>query len=363
MASNLNTTAPAETVSKAKFEGRAFCVFARQFATLIRAGIPVPDALESLSSQYETTKLGPVLEDILMKICSGHKLSSAMGGYPRIFNQVFRAMVRIGEESGNLDVTFERLADWKERDYDLMRRMKGALVYPSFVFATTVFLTFFMFYYVFPKFMGVVQGMEAELPAITQLAVDISTTLRSPAFWLVFTITTVCLYKLTERQWQTELGRVRIFTFLHRLPVVGYLIRTTGVSRFAGAMDTLLEAGVDLRKTIDLGAQSSGNPVIVRAADAISQRVAEGDLVSEYVAERPDIFPESFAHYIATGEESSRLSDMMRAANRLYEEDLNYRLEAAVALLEPILMATVAAIVGFVVIALASCTFVLFQNV
>lgn len=348
-------------VNRTKFGGRGFVIFARQFATLVRAGIPIPDALDTLSTQYETTVFGEVLNEVSNRVISGFKLSAALATYPLIFSPVFVAMVKIGEESGQLDVTFEKLADWRERDYELLRQVKGALVYPVFVLLITFALTFFLFYYIMPKFMGVVTDLETELPAITQLALDISDGVRSPVFWLVSTILMVSVVTLLKRAMATPHGRAQLFSVLHHLPLFGLLIRLTAVSRFAAALETLLEAGLNLRKVIELGAESSGNPLVVIAGKEMNRQLTEGEHLAPYILERTDLFPGSFGHYVATGEESSRLPTMMGAAARMYEEDVSYRLEGLVALLEPILMAIVALIVGFVIIAMASCTMVLFQ--
>lgn len=270
-------------------------------------------------------------------------------------------MVKVGEETGDLDESLERLAEWRERDFALMRKIKGALVYPIFVFVLTLFLTFFLFWYIIPNFMGMFSDMGKELPALTQAALSISDTLRSPAFWLVTTILLVSVVAIFRKQWETEHGRVRIFLMLHKVPVIGPLVQLTGVARFAGAIVKLLDAGMNLMKVLELGAESSGNPVLVKAGRGMRTTMSEGGMISTYISQREDIFPNSFVQYVLTGEESAQLAEMMKAASDLYEEDLRCRLETAVNLIEPLVLSVVACLVGFVIIAMASSTVVLFQ--
>lgn len=327
-------------------------IFTRQFATMIRSGIPVTFALDTLSHQPENPNLGQVIARVSKMVGEGHKLSQAMAMYPGVFDKVFQAMVSIGEESGQLDTTLERLAGWRERDFELTRQVKGALSYPLFILGLTACLTFFLFYSILPNFLDIFEQMQIELPLPTKVLVWITNAAQDPGIWLVVTALGVGAQAYLKETWKTEAGRIRIFHTLHQIPLVGRLIILTSISRFAAAIETLLESGLGLQKTILLGGESSGNPLVLRAAKELVERVKEGDPLSEYIIAHTELFPPAFGQYIATGEETSQLSRMMGEAGRMLDDEVTYKVEALGAALEPLLLGLVAFIVGFVLVSI-----------
>ena len=331
---------------------RDLVLFTRQFATMIRSGIPVTFALDTLSHQPENPNLGQVVARISKLVGEGHKLSAAMGHYPGVFDTTFQAMVAIGEETGQLDGTLERLAGWRERDYDLTRQVKGALSYPMFILGLTGMLTFFLFYAILPNFLGIFKDMKIDLPPYTKVMVALTDASQNPGVWLVLTALGVAIHGLIREQWKTEEGRCRMFTLIHQIPLAGHLVRLTSVARFSGAVETLMESGLGLQKTLLLGGEGSGNPIIKVASRELVERVKEGDPLSDYIVTRVDLFPVTFGQFVATGEETSQLSRMMGEASRMLDEEVSYKVEALGAALEPFLLGIVAFIVGFVLLAI-----------
>lgn len=335
-----------------KVPSRDLVLFTRQFATMIRAGIPVTFALDTLSQQPENPTFSQVIARISKLVGEGHKLSHAMSHFPKVFDKVFRSMVAIGEETGNLDVTLERLAGWRERDYNLVRQVKGALSYPLFILMVTLFLAFILFYSILPTFLDIFESMKIELPIYTRVMVSLTKAVQNPGAWLVATALGVAIYHLISEQMKTFEGRTRIFRALHEIPVIGYIIRITALARFAGGVESLMESGLSLQKTLSLGGESSGNPIVIAASEEIIKRVRDGDQISEYVIMRDDIFPVAFAQYIATGEETSSLARMMGQAAQLMDDEVSYKVEALAATIEPVMMGFVALIVAFVLLSI-----------
>ncbi len=327
-------------------------LFTRQFSTMLRSGIPVNFALDTLSNQPDNPVLAQVVARLSQMIGEGHKLSHSMGQFPGIFDTGFQAMVAIGEETGQLDSTLERLADWRERDFELTRRVKGALSYPCFILALTGVLTFFLFYSILPNFLGIFKEMNIELPFFTRVMVFLTEASQNPGTWLVLTALGVAAHGLFKEQWKTEEGRCRIFRVIHEIPLIGHLVKITTVSRFAGAVETLMESGLGLQKTLLLGGESSGSPLVKVAARDLVNRVKEGEQISEYIVARFDLFPTAFAQYVATGEETSKVAKMMGEGSRMLDEEVNYKVEALGAALEPMLLAMVAGIVAFVLLSI-----------
>lgn len=327
-------------------------IFTRQFATMIRSGIPVTFALDTLSNQPENPNLGQVIARVSKAVGEGHKLSHAMSQFPGVFDTVFQAMVAIGEESGQLDSTLERLAGWRERDYELTRQVKGALSYPLFILALTAVLTFFLFYSILPNFLDIFAQMKIPLPIFTKVMIAITNASQNPGVWLVITALGVAIHGLIREQWKTEAGRVRLFSLIHQIPLAGYLVQLTSVSRFAAAVETLMESGLGLQKTILLGGESSGNPIVILASREMVNRIKDGDPLSDYIINRVDLFPPAFGQYVATGEETSQLSRMMGEAAKMMDEEVTYKVDALGAALEPLMLGIVAFIVGFVLLSI-----------
>ena len=343
---------PAKREKEVRIGLRDLVLFTRQFATMIRAGIPVTFALDTLSHQPENPNLGQVIARVSKMVGEGHKLSHAMSQFPGCFDSTFQAMVAIGEESGQLDTTLERLAGWRERDYELTRQVKGALTYPLFILALTGVLTFFLFYSILPNFLEIFASMKVPLPIFTKVMVAITNASQNPGVWLVMTALGVAIHGLVREQWKTEAGRLRLFQFIHGIPLAGYLVQLTSVSRFAAAVETLMESGMGLQKTLLLGGESSGNPIVVVASRELVNRVKDGEPMSDYIMLRIDLFPPAFGQYVATGEETSQLSHMMGEAARLMDEEVSYKVDALGAALEPLMLGFVAGIVGFVLLSI-----------
>ncbi|MFA5505247.1 MAG: type II secretion system F family protein [Vulcanimicrobiota bacterium] len=341
-----------ERAKKLRVPAKNLVIFIRQLSIMLRSGIPVTYALDTLSNQPESQVLGQVVARLSQMLGEGHKLSHAMAYFPGIFDQVFISMVAIGEESGQLDVTLDRLASWRERDYELVRMVKGALSYPCFILALTGTLTFFLFYSILPNFLNIFEEMKVPTPVITKITMGITQAAQNPGVWLIATAVSVAIYGLFREQWKTEEGRIRIFTAVHEIPVAGHLVRLTTISRFAGAIETLLDSGLGLQKTLRLGGMSSGSPIVQKASEDLVERVKDGEQLSEYIMMRVDLFPGSFAQYVATGEETSQVSRMMGHAARMLDEEVSYKVEALGATLEPFLLGMVAGIVGFVLLSI-----------
>lgn len=342
-----------ERAKKLKVPAKILVIFARQLAIMLRSGIPVTFALDTLSNQPDSKVLSQVVARLSKMLGEGHKMSHAMSYYPGIFDQTFVGMVAIGEESGQLDVTLDRLASWKERDFELVRMVKGALSYPCFILALTTTLTFFLFYAILPNFLRIFEEMKVgELPFPTKVTMALTKGAQNPGVWLLVTAVGVAVYGLIREQWKTSEGRIRLFQVLHEIPVAGRLIRMTTVSRFAGAVETLMESGLGLQKTLRLGGKSSGSPIVEKASEEMIERVKDGEPLSDYIMMRVDLFPMAFAQYVATGEETSQVSKMMGQASRMIDEEVTYKVEALGATLEPFLLGMVASIVAFVLLSI-----------
>mgnify|MGYP000607368075 CR=1 FL=1 len=292
------------------YAGRDFCAFSRQFACLSQSGIGVVKALETLAEQHSPSLFADVLHDVVTRISSGTRLSEAIKLYPRIFRRVYVAMIRVGEETGSLDVCLDKLSDWGERDLRLIQRLKGALAYPAFVLTVTLVLFMVLFWYLVPNFMGMFDT-EA-LPGSTKFVLAVSDAMRNPMILLEVTVAVTALVALIRNESSREEGRIRIFRLLHALPGLGRLLKLTAVTRFSCALHNLLESGMPLVSALERAGESTGNPLYIKASREMTTSLTQGESLSTYAQARPHLFPNAFVQYISTGEESGRLGKMSR---------------------------------------------------
>ena len=325
-------------------------LFCRQLQVMQASGVPVYRALEVLSIRDEQPQFGRAVDTLAQKIACGHKLSRAMSLFPKVFDLVFIALVAVGEETGQLDKCLNRLAAWKERDLEMRRKIVSAMTYPVLVLLLTVVMTFFLFTYILPGFISIFASLGADLPLPTKLLVALTNAVTGPSFWLVTIVAAVSTLTAARRLLQTPNGSTQAVLLLMTIPVIGSLIQNASAARFSASVATMLESGMDLTRALALGAQASGNPAYRHDSKRLLQEIRMGSLTSRAMAEREDLYPGNLLQMVAVGEEASDLSATFQKAAQYHEDETNHLLEALGAALEPILLAGVAAILGFVLI-------------
>lgn len=338
-------------LSAATVEPGEVAALTRQLATLLSGGVPLVQALGILRQQPENPLLGDVVGDVGAQVGSGHRLSAALSHYPKVFGQLFVTMVAVGENCGLLDQSLRNLADWLEKDDALRRKVKAAMTYPLLVFGLAVLLTVVMFVTVLPGFITIFEDLQTPLPLITQLVVLITKALRHPLFWL----TTVALgagLRAALRKAQADSQRnLQLYRWLQRIPGLGGLLFHSSCARYCATVGVLLNAGMDLRRSLTLAAAASGSPVLEQDAKKLVNAVIHGHAVGDYMMAHPHIYSGTMTQMAVAGEEASRLPEMLTRASRFHELEVESRIEAISAALEPILLSGVAVVVGTVLVA------------
>ncbi len=325
-------------------------LFTRQLAIMLKTGVPIMNALDTLSHQPEQPNFGEVVNTVAERVSQGHHFSSSLAKFPRVFPSVYIAMASIGENTGHLDASLERLADWQEADDRLYRRVKGALTYPAFVFILTCFLTLILFYTVLPNFINIFNEMEIELPAMTKVMIAVTNTVKNPGAWVVGLAVLLGGFAALRDLYRTEAGSVMIFRFLLAIPMIGPMLRLATTSRYAATAAALIDSGVDLPRSLKMSAHASGSPVLIADAKSMVNSIQEGELVSAHMATRPEVYPRTLSQMVAAGEESSHVSDMYARLASYYDTEVEAKIETLGAALEPLLLGFVASIVGFIVL-------------
>ncbi|MBI4769687.1 MAG: type II secretion system F family protein, partial [Chloroflexi bacterium] len=282
-------------------------LFTRQIATMLRAGIPVTRALDTLLDNHADVGLGRVLQRVTGRVSEGFMLSRALSFHPRIFSPLFLAMVGVGETSGDLEGTLEKLATWMERDRALSQKVRAALTYPAFVLVLTAVLTLVIFHTALPGFVGLFQQMNLQLPLMTRVLILITDALHNPGTWLVGLGFLVGLTGFLRLTLASRAGACRLYSGVLALPILGSLCRNSSLARFASAMAAMISTGVPLTSCLKNAGRAAGNPVLEADVEGALVCLTEGGSLAEYFSRRPELYPATFSQMLRAGEEASAL--------------------------------------------------------
>jgi type IV pilus assembly protein PilC len=325
-------------------------LFCRQLQVMLSSGVPVYQALETLSTRDEHPQFGRAVDMVARKVGGGNRLSQSLRLFPRIFDTVFIALIAVGEETGQLDKCLDRLARWKERDLEMRRKMRSAMTYPVLVLVLTVVMTLFLFIWILPGFIDIFTAMGADLPLPTRFLIAATHMTVSPAFWLVIIVLGVAAMHGLRRYLSSPQGRAEMTLLIMTIPSIGPLLHNAGAARMAASVGTMLDSGMDLTRSLALGAEASGNAAIMLDSKRLLQEIRLGSLTSVAMSEREDLYPSNLLQMVKVGEQASDLPEMFKRAAEFHEEETNHLIDTLGAALEPVLLAGVAIILGFVLI-------------
>lgn len=337
---------------KARVPPRATIIFTRQLAAMLINGVPLVQALDTLSHQAEEPNFGQVVRILAEKISAGHPFSHALNGFPTVFPRIYVTMVSIGEQTGQLDVSLEKLATWAERDFQIQQRIKSALTYPTFVFGLACALTLALFYWVIPGFINIFEDMRIPLPFLTRLVIGTTHAIREPGTWLIALALLGVLGPMFRDFARTPHGSRALFGLALRVPQLGGMLRNGTLARYCGALEALLSSGMDLPRAFKLSGHASGNPLLAADAEELVGAVMEGELASAHMLRHPELYPPGLVQMAIAGEQASRVPEMFARAAAYYEMEAAYQIEALSASLEPLLLAGVSGLVGTIVVAI-----------
>jgi type IV pilus assembly protein PilC len=333
-----------------KIKPKSLQIFSRQFATMIEAGLNVVAALVILEEQTDDKYLAQIVRDLRADVEGGMLLSQAMARHPKIFDRLYIAMVEAGEAAGILDQVLDRVAFQIEKQTQIKRRVKGAMLYPTMVliFATLVLIGMLMF--LVPIFVNIFKQLGGQLPTLTQYVMSASQLVRHDWFILFpglgATIFGVKKYK------QTEPGRQLWDRIKLRIPMrIGDTVLKVTMARFSRTLSTLVAAGVDIIKALEITGQTSGNWVIEEALAGVRARVHEGVPIATPLIEN-DIFPPMVSQMVKIGEETGELEKMLGKIADFYEDEVDAAISSLTSIVEPIMMIMVGCMVGVIIIAM-----------
>ena len=334
---------------KKRIKPRDLAVFARQFATMIDAGLTMLRALTIMAEQVENPELRKVLRAVKQDVEAGHSLSSAFGKWPRVFPPLMTSMAKAGEAGGFLDTAMRQIADNFEAEVKLRSKIKAALTYPTVVFCMAIVMCIALLIFVVPVFQKMFEDLGGELPLPTRILVMLSAAMK-----YVVPLAAVAGGAFVwwwRRYGKTERVRNVIDPLKLRMPVFGNLFRKLALARFARNFGTLLSAGVPILQALDIVSDTTGSVVIGRALAEVKESVRQGESVAGPLAHH-DVFPPMVVQMIASGEESGAIDAMLAKIAEFYDSEVEAMTEGLTALIEPLMIAFLGGLVGSMIVAL-----------
>ena len=321
----------------------------RQMATMLESGIALLRVISIIEKQAEKPKLKEMFSQIKNDVSQGQTLSSALAKNPKYFDKLYVSMVKAGEASGSLDVVLVRLAKSKEDSEELKGRVKGAMIYPIIVIVVSFTIVYGLMSFVVPRFVEMFAGAGMEMPALTQVVINISAVMAK--FWHVILVAVVGGIFLLIKTVKSPKGKEKFDKFILKIPMIGSLLRKVAVARFTRTMATLLSSGVPILLAFDIASETSGNTVISKAVVLARNSIKEGNTIAKPL-EQSGEFPVMVTQMIEVGEESGTITEMLNKISDFMETDIKQGIQGLVAAMEPLAIVIMAVLVGTIVIAL-----------
>lgn len=328
---------------------RDLSVFCRQFSSIIKAGVNVINALSMMSEQTENKKLKAAIRNVQSNVEKGETLSSAMRSEGDIFPSLLVSMVAAGEASGSLETAIERMAIQFEKDAKISGMVKKAMIYPIILIVVMIGVVIAMMMFVIPNFMDMFEGLDAEMPFMTVMVINMSNFILDK-WWLLILIVAGIVFAY-KSYYKTDAGRHMIDRIKIKIPVFGVLAVKTACARFSRIMSTLLSAGMPMISAIEIAAGTMDNVLFKDALQKVRSGVALGMGFSQQIGVTR-LFPAMLVHMVGIGEETGNIEDMLTNVANYYDEEVELATQSVTALMEPMIIIVMAVVVGALVLAI-----------
>ena len=336
--------------SSGKVKAEDIAIFSRQLATMLGAGIPLVQAFEIIGAGHDKPAMQKLVLEIKSDVEGGTSLHEALAKHPLYFDDLFVNLVEAGEQAGALEGLLDKVATYKEKSEAIKKKVKKALFYPAAVLVVAVIVTVILLVFVIPQFEDLFKGFGADLPAFTQMVINLSRFVQSEgifiaivvgaAFWVFF------YFKKRSRKMRHFIDRMAL-----KMPVIGPILNKAAIARYARTLSTMFAAGVPLVEALESVAGACGNIVFEDAVLKMRDEVATGQRLQRAM-ENTGIFPNMVVQMIAVGEESGSLDAMAGKVATFYEDDVDAAVDSMSSLLEPLIMLILGVLVGGLVIAM-----------
>ncbi|MCL2085826.1 type II secretion system F family protein [Candidatus Saccharibacteria bacterium] len=326
-----------------RITGKDKLVFTRQFATLIGAGLPLAQSLQTVAEQTANKTMRGVIEDILANVEAGKTLAESFGKHPKVFNKVYLSIVAAGEVSGTLDESLKRIAAQQEKDAQMISKIRGAMVYPAIVLVVIGLVMAFMLFTVVPQVENLYADLRQPLPTLTQIMVGLADFLAR-FWWLVAGVLVGGVF-LLKQYFATDNGTKVKDTFALNVPIFKGLFRRLYMARFARTAQILLRTGVPMLDSLTISGEAVNNVMVQADIMAATEMVSAGKSLSEGLSNRDYIMP-FVPQMISIGEKSGKIDEMLGKVAQIYEEELDEQIRTISTMIEPVLMVFLAIVAG-----------------
>ena len=336
-------------IGKGSIKTRDVVIFTRQFSTMINSGLPLVQALTILAEQTDNKALAEVTKKVVFDVESGNTVADALSKHPRAFTNLYVNMVAAGEAGGILDTILMRLATFLEKNDALVRKVKGAMIYPTVIMSVAGIAVVVLLIFVIPVFAGMFASGGMALPLPTRIVIGASGFLK--AYWWVIGAIGISGGYLGKKYYATSDGKLVFDRLMLRVPVLGDVLRKSAVSRFTRTLGTLISSGVSILEGLEITAKTAGNRVIQDAIMQSRSSIAGGDTIAQPL-QKSKVFPPMVISMIAVGEQTGGLDEMLSKIADFYDEEVDAAVGNLLSLLEPIMIVFLGVVVGGMVVAM-----------
>ncbi len=336
---------------KKKVAPQDVVIFSKQFATMVKAGLPILNVLAMIRDQIEHPTVKEIVEDIRKNLEGGVTLSKCFEKHPKVFDNIYINLIKAGEASGKLDLFLLKLVESLEKREKVKKKIKGALTYPVVMFSVAITVMVFMLIKVVPVFAEMYSGMGVPLPTPTAVIMTASNFMRGSGGLTLFIVVIIGFILFKYLTTKVPAIRYRWHARVLKLPVFGDMILKSLISRIALIMGNLSSAGVNLLESIEIAKQVSNNDVVTQALENVKKGVFSGDTLTKLFLREP-VFPPTFSQLISVGEQTGSLDEMFESVANYYEEEFDTSVEAMSSLIEPIMIVFMGSMIGGLMIAM-----------
>jgi type IV pilus assembly protein PilC len=333
-----------------KVKAMDIAVFSRQLATMLAAGIPLVQGFEIIGAGHEKPSMQRLILDIKQDVEGGTSLHESLAKHPLYFDDLYINLVEAGEQAGALEGLLDKIASYKEKTEALKKKVTKALFYPAAVLVVAVVVTVILLIFVIPQFESLFKGFGADLPAFTQMVINLSRFVQDKGIYILAVVIamfwTFFYFKKRSRKMREFLDRLAL-----KMPIIGPILNKAAIARFARTLSTMFAAGVPLVEALESVAGATGNIVYENAVMRMRDEVATGQRLQRAM-ETTGLFPNMVVQMIAVGEESGSLDTMSGKVATFYEAEVDNAVDAMSSLLEPLIMVILGVLVGGLVIAM-----------
>ena len=344
---------------KIKFHDRI--ILARNLSSMLNAGLSLSRALQVIEKQSRSSVMKNTLSAIIKNVSEGKTLHQSLGLYPENFNSLFVSMVRAGEESGSLSESLKLVADQMEKNYTLMKKVKGAMIYPGIILCVMVIIGALMLVFVVPSLTATFSELHAELPFSTQIVLGLSNILKD--HYVILILSLVIFIFVFISIIHTKKGKYVVDRLLVKIPIIGEIVIQTNSARTARTMSSLLASGVEVVKCAQITRDVLQNSLYRDVMEKVSLAIQKGEPISRVLENYEDLYPSFVAEMASVGEETGKLADMFKQTAEYYEDEVEQKTKDMSQVVEPFLMVVIGAVVGFFAVSMITPMYTVLNNI